>query len=65
MIVNKIEIHDENTLNEFVIRSTDHGLYNVFSMRSFDKPNKVIIQHLYREDVEALILFLQKNMPHD
>jgi hypothetical protein len=66
MIINKIEFHDENTLNEFIVRKspmTPNRL--LFLLESFEGKNKKVWQELYKEDVEALILFLQQNMPDE
>lgn len=66
MIINKIEFHDENTLNEFIVRKSPAAADRIlFLLESFEGKNKKVWQELYKEDVEALILFLQQNMPDE
>jgi hypothetical protein len=66
MIINKIEFHDENTLNELIVRKSPTTPDRIlFLLESFEGKNKKVWQELYKEDVEALILFLQENMPDD
>jgi hypothetical protein len=62
MILKKLEIHNEQSFCEFSVAKSDgHPDRLLFVMENIN--DKVIYQELYKEDVEALILFLQKNMP--
>ena len=64
MILNKIEIHDEVTFSDFTVtRLSSFPNSLLLSMENLN--DKVMTQELYKEDVEALILFLQQNMPDE
>lgn len=64
MITKKIEISDEITCNDLVVRKNPfRPTVLSFVMDDHRNEGKRIWQDLYKEDVEALIQFLQENMP--
>ncbi len=64
MILNKIEIHNEINFADLTVTRLDSFPNSLlFSMENLN--DKVMVQEVYKEDVEALILFLQQNMPDE
>lgn len=64
MILNKVEIHDEVSFADFTVaRLSSFPNSLLLSMENLN--HQVIVQEIYKKDVEALILFLQQNMPDE
>lgn len=64
MIVKKIEITDEIEFGELVALKMS-STPNLLSFYMEDVKGKRIWQNIYKEDVKALIEFLQENMPEE
>ena len=66
MITKKLEITDDITCNDFVVRKSPfRPTVLIFVMEDYSGKGQKIWQDLYKEDVKALIEFLQENMPEE